>query len=203
MIGGGQEKALRELLFVLQPVPIYFLLWGVGEKEMATHSSILAWRIPWAEEPGGLQSMGLHRVGYDWVTNMGDWWRGSSFHLLRFVCEHVLSLLIFLSLSNADMGSYICSPLLPAMRNTPTLPLLSVLPTLLGCVSSFRWYAFEPVWLSQVTYSHPYLPLFQVVLTLATASQKCPLILLLSLILTSVRLELMLSFIAITLTITL
>ena len=35
------------------------------EKEMATHSSILAWRIPWMEEPGGLQSMGLERVGYD------------------------------------------------------------------------------------------------------------------------------------------
>ena len=32
------------------------------EKEMATHSSILAWKIPWAEEPGGLQSMGLQRV---------------------------------------------------------------------------------------------------------------------------------------------
>ena len=36
------------------------------EKEMATHSSILAWRIPGTEEPGGLLSMGLHRVGYDW-----------------------------------------------------------------------------------------------------------------------------------------
>ena len=33
------------------------------EKEMATHSSILAWRIPWTEEPGGLQSMGSQRVG--------------------------------------------------------------------------------------------------------------------------------------------
>ena len=32
------------------------------EKEMATHSSILAWRIPWTEEPGGLQSMGSHRA---------------------------------------------------------------------------------------------------------------------------------------------
>ena len=39
------------------------------EKEMATHSSILAWRIPWTEEPGGLQSMGSQRVGHDWVTN--------------------------------------------------------------------------------------------------------------------------------------
>ena len=35
------------------------------EKEMATHSSILAWRIPWTEEPGGLQSMGSQRVGHN------------------------------------------------------------------------------------------------------------------------------------------
>ena len=35
------------------------------EKELATHSSILAWRIPWAEEPGRLQSMGSQRVGQD------------------------------------------------------------------------------------------------------------------------------------------
>ena len=35
------------------------------EESMATHSSILAWRIPWTEEPGGLQSMGLQRVRYD------------------------------------------------------------------------------------------------------------------------------------------
>ena len=39
------------------------------EKEMATHSSILAWRIPWTEETGGLQSIGSHRVRYDWVAN--------------------------------------------------------------------------------------------------------------------------------------
>ena len=35
------------------------------EKEMATHSSILAWRVPWAEEPDGLQSMGSQRVGHN------------------------------------------------------------------------------------------------------------------------------------------
>ena len=35
------------------------------EKEMATHSSTLAWRIPWMEEPGGLQCMGLQRLGHD------------------------------------------------------------------------------------------------------------------------------------------
>ena len=39
------------------------------EKEMATHSSILAWRIPRTEEPGGLQFMGSQRVRDDWVTN--------------------------------------------------------------------------------------------------------------------------------------
>ena len=36
------------------------------EKEMATHSSVLAWRIPGPEEPGGLPSMGSHRVGHNW-----------------------------------------------------------------------------------------------------------------------------------------
>ena len=35
------------------------------DEGVATHSSILAWRIPWTEEPGGLQSIGLQRVGYD------------------------------------------------------------------------------------------------------------------------------------------
>ena len=39
------------------------------EKEMVTLSSILAWRIPWIEEPDGLQSMGLQRVRYDWAAN--------------------------------------------------------------------------------------------------------------------------------------
>ena len=39
------------------------------EKGMATYSSILAWRIPWTEEPGRLQSMASQRVGYDWASN--------------------------------------------------------------------------------------------------------------------------------------
>ena len=45
-------------------------VWSLGwedplEKGMATHSSFLAWKIPWSEEPGGLPSMGSHRVGHD------------------------------------------------------------------------------------------------------------------------------------------
>ena len=41
-----------------------------GEKAMAPHSSTLAWKIPWTEEPGRLQSMGSLRVGLDWVTSL-------------------------------------------------------------------------------------------------------------------------------------
>ena len=40
------------------------------EKAMAPHCSTLAWKIPWVEEPGGLQSMGLLRVGHDWATSL-------------------------------------------------------------------------------------------------------------------------------------
>ena len=40
------------------------------EKEMAAHSSIFAWKIPWTKEPGRLQSMGSQRVGHDWVTSL-------------------------------------------------------------------------------------------------------------------------------------
>ena len=55
-------------------------VWSLGredslEKEMTTHSYILAWRIPWMEEPGGLQSMGSQRVRHNWAT---------SFSLLAF-----------------------------------------------------------------------------------------------------------------------
>ena len=56
------------------------------EKDMATHSNILAWRITWMEEPGGLQSMGLQRIEYDRSTD-------TSFHIwsniyisFKYVC---------------------------------------------------------------------------------------------------------------------
>ena len=55
---------------VRQETRVQSLGWEVPlEKAMVIHSSILAWRIPWTEKPGGLQSMGLQRVGHDWVTN--------------------------------------------------------------------------------------------------------------------------------------
>ena len=50
----------------------FFIVWfsQLLEKEMAPHSSILAWKIPWMEEPGRLQSMGSQRVGHDWGTSL-------------------------------------------------------------------------------------------------------------------------------------
>ena len=53
----------------MQETQFPFLSWEDRlEKEMATHSSILAWKIPWIEESGGLQSMGLQRTGHNLVT---------------------------------------------------------------------------------------------------------------------------------------
>ena len=50
----------------MQEIQVRSLGWeDLLEKEMATHSSILAWRIPWTEDPGGLQSMGSQRVRHD------------------------------------------------------------------------------------------------------------------------------------------
>ena len=57
-----------------QPTVQKTRVWSLGwedplEKEMATHSSILAWRIPWIEKPGRLQSKGFQRVRHNWATN--------------------------------------------------------------------------------------------------------------------------------------
>ena len=59
---------------------------------MATHSSILAWEIPWTEEPGGLQSMGLQRVGHDSacmhkITDNFDSWQRSLYKAFAFMSD--------------------------------------------------------------------------------------------------------------------
>ena len=65
---------------------------------MAPHSSTLAWKIPWTEEPGGLQSIGSQRVGHDWVTSFTHllldeasctgccWWLGDARTCIQVVC---------------------------------------------------------------------------------------------------------------------
>ena len=60
------QKVKNPAMQEAQEMPVPFLYpEDPLEKGMATHSSILAWRIPWTEESGGLQSMGLQRVGHD------------------------------------------------------------------------------------------------------------------------------------------
>ena len=49
---------------------VYTFLYYKMEKAMAPHSSTLAWKIPWMEEPGGLQSTGSRKVSYDWATSL-------------------------------------------------------------------------------------------------------------------------------------
>ena len=71
------------------------LVWSLGwedplEKGMATHSSILAWEIPWTEEPGRLQLMGSQRVGHDWAANAFHFWKVQTAQP-RVACAYVLT----------------------------------------------------------------------------------------------------------------
>ena len=66
---------------------------GPLEKEIATHSSILAWEIPWMEESDRLQSMGSQRVGHDWATSFTSLYRPpSSLLILEFYVKHIYHL---------------------------------------------------------------------------------------------------------------
>ena len=59
-------------------------------KEMAIHSSTIAWKIPWTEEPGRLQSMGLQRVGHNWATSLNIWNGLSKSFTPFFQCLYLL-----------------------------------------------------------------------------------------------------------------
>ena len=74
------------------------------EKAMAAHSSTLAWRIPWTEEPGRLQSMGLLRVGHNWATSLSPF---TSMHWRR----KWQPTQVFLPIESQRWGSLVgCSP---------------------------------------------------------------------------------------------
>ena len=80
-------------------------VWSLGwedplEKEMATHSSILAWKIPWTEEPGRLQSVGSKRVRHDWMTLLSLFKvRLSHCKMLRFPMNQAAIQLLFYSIT--------------------------------------------------------------------------------------------------------
>ena len=79
------------------------------EKNMATHSSTLAWKIPWIEEPDRLQSIGLQRFGYDCVTSLSlscsRCW--ASFHLLFAIVLCFLALLLFFAKESVQFCSFL------------------------------------------------------------------------------------------------
>ena len=66
MDGGAWQAAVHEVTKSWTRLSDFTFHFHALEKEMATHSSVLAWRIPGTGAPGGLPSMGLHRVGHDW-----------------------------------------------------------------------------------------------------------------------------------------
>ena len=116
-------------------------VWSLGGEEppeegTATHSSILTWRIPWTEEPGGLQPMGLQRVGHNWVGNSLLWywitkhmqkretytWKSSSTsrrnhispypslnHSVDFVHYHQLYVMYYFKVGHLNLYSYVPS----------------------------------------------------------------------------------------------
>ena len=63
--GGGTQAETSPFSTNLLPLRAPRVLQGVPKRQMAPHSSVLAWKIPSTEEPGGLQSMGLRRVGHE------------------------------------------------------------------------------------------------------------------------------------------
>ena len=81
------------------------------EKEMAIHSSTMAWKIPWTEEPGRLQSMGSQRVGHDWATSLHFKVYAELFHY-SFNPSWTLSHVCHLFISFCEVSAQVFCPLL-------------------------------------------------------------------------------------------
>ena len=85
----------------MQETRVWFLGWKDSlEKGMATHSSILAWEIPWTDEPGGLQLIWLQRARHDWATNI--YTHTASLHVL--LCHGHLHIFF------GEMSVSVCCP---------------------------------------------------------------------------------------------
>ena len=119
------------------------------EKEMATHSSIHAWKIPWTEESGGLQSMGSQRVRYDWATSL----HVSSLHAFRtlvFVSLILASLSRPISQIVSPSEAYgICLSIMPFTWNLHVILLLEMSPLL-----AFYWKNSYSFLMDQLWSSH-------------------------------------------------
>ena len=74
------QKSEYSLPFLWTIYHLQLVIMSCLEKEMAIHSSIIAWKIPWTEEPGKLQSIGSQGVGHDWATSL--FFQGASVFLI-------------------------------------------------------------------------------------------------------------------------
>ena len=134
---------------------ILYISTYISEKAMAPHSSTLAWKIPWTEEPGKLQSMGSRRVGYDWATSLslsrigegngnplqcsclenprdgGAWWAAV------YGVAQSRTQLKWLSSSSSKAAYSSFGPLLFILLNAA--PHLSSLPVTLYCCTLYIW----------------------------------------------------------------
>ena len=91
------------------------------EKEMATHSNILAWKIPWTEKPGRLQSMGLQRVRHNWATSLSlSQWKEKNKVTIVHVNTQEYTLVFNNGLAGSKgMGRNPIKPLFTEMVETP------------------------------------------------------------------------------------
>ena len=78
------------------------------EKEMATHSSIHAWKVPWTEDPGGLQSMGWQTVRHNWATSLSLSHPWCSLKVFLYLSVVKVLILIIRSLSFRDSYDHLC-----------------------------------------------------------------------------------------------
>ena len=95
--------------YTTQKAGVQSLCWeNPLEKEMATHSSILAWRIPCQEEPGRLESIGSQRVRHNWETNTHNWETNTNCHCFQTVSWAVIGLVHLFPASLESLSSVAC-----------------------------------------------------------------------------------------------
>ena len=149
MMGASLVSHMVKNLPAMQEARVWSLCWDYPlEKGMATHSSTLAWRIPWTEEPGRLQSMGLQRVRYDWATNtftFVSWCLGSRW---RYLLERSYWPKC-LKLSEPSKCLTFLLLLVPQQPHSSATPLreVLVLVKIVACnVSSLSLYSWNKTW---------------------------------------------------------
>ena len=112
------------------------------EKEMATYSSILAWEIPWTEEPGGLQSIRSKRIRHHWATFSWDcptsgltWERLVFFTLVNFF--GLMKVLLVLKSNLPIINVMIIKSFLPQTSNLPVFCMTVTCPNVIGWIIHF------------------------------------------------------------------